>query len=449
MRTIGKRHRAVAGLAALALLTGSSGLAGCDPGTVATASVLLGNKLDDLTTGVQGVIAGAGLEARGLVTQTGSQVLQVIDQARIAFEGSLSTAVDKVDEATHARLNQIEQLVAEFTADAFGKATALQSQAQQLILTLPFANGQPQVRSWTPHFVSGRETVSVVVDGIFTQSQQPGSTPRLAMGGTTITPDTGANTTQRLVFVVPAAAFPAGAADAVTPVSAALTVPYHSPILRTDKTATYRLLLGVLPASPGRITLTRLVRQSVHEQQSMRSAQLHQQGAEDGTPPEDGHVTNDYCTDAIQQSGWRIAAGGLRFVLDNQAGGPERGENIAWTKKYLHVGNSDRQCVRVWTKSYSKAWIGGWHSGDIDFHLEWTIEGTRELTTWTVDAPMSLQWGERKVFDLPSGEWKIRYEPFRGAPVEINEAVRTEWVTVAQAPRSVSVSVIGADAVRF
>jgi len=290
--------RAVAVLTALLLILGGAGVAGCGPPDP-IGSLLVGKMLDGLADQVQETVNSAGVEASGLITQTGSQVQQVIDQARVAFESSLGVAVDKVDQATHERLQEIDVMVKDFAADAFLKATAIQSQAQQLVLTLPIANGQPQVRAWTPHFVTGRETVSVVVDGIFTQAQQSGSEPRLQIGGTTVAPNSGANTTQQLIFIVPATVFPAARPDAVTPVSAALTVPFRSPILRQDKTAAYRLLLGLLPPSPGQIRVTRMVHERRLEQQPLTSKMYHQQGNEDGTSPNDGNVLGTYCTDAL------------------------------------------------------------------------------------------------------------------------------------------------------
>jgi hypothetical protein len=438
------RIRLLAACAAAALVPAM--LAGC-PGPAAAA---LGTVLDQLEGQVEQAAGSVAAEASGVVTQTAAQLDELIDKARISFESALGTAVDKIDQTTHDRLDQIQAMVDEFTSNAAEKAAGLLMQAQTLALTLPLANGQPKVTTWTPHFVTGRKTVLVSIAGIFTEAQLAGRTPQLTVGNSAAVLQPAADPTLQLVFAVPGTAFGAPAPDAVLPVTATLTVPYRSPVLHRDQTGTFKLLFGLLPPTAGTVRLTHIVHTTTVDRLPERSPNYHQQGKEDGTQPDNGDVLNTYCTDPITKLGWTIVPfqnGETLFHLDASAGDESnpndpRKENKAWSKKLLNAGDTSKQCVQVWTRSYSNR-----HSGDISFHLEWTLQADRDVRTWVTDTPLTLQWGEQRVLPVVPGEWKITYQPFEGAPIEADSSVHSQWVTVTPAPKSVTVAV--ADGVRF
>ena len=178
------------------------------------------------------------------------------------MEASLGVTVDKLDKATSERLQQLQSIVDDFQRDAAATAKDVQGRAQTMVNTLPLANGQPQVASWSSAFRDSKDPlVTITMTGNFTQAQQKGMSPKLELGGRTFAPETtgGANTTQQLSFVIPGPSFGSPVAGAVNPVTATLTVPYHSAIFKIDKTARFSLLFGILPDSPGTLSLRHVV----------------------------------------------------------------------------------------------------------------------------------------------------------------------------------------------
>jgi hypothetical protein len=421
-----------------------------------------GPTLDSILKSLSGqVIAtldSAAADAKAIVTSTGSDINRLIDGARVSYEDSMDKTLDRVDASASARIEQIKTLVNDFVNHAADRASDLQSQAQSIILTLPFANGQPQVRSWSPHFITTTSAVAVIVDGIFTESQQSGSEVSLEINGKTLRSSSGANTTQKQIFTVAAQDFGTPAPTSVTPVTATLIVPYFSPILHIDKTARYTLLFGALPSSPGSFRVRSVTHNTVREEQNKTSQIIHQAGGDNVD------VTQTYCTDTLPNEPneplWRIAAFPSvafpeLFHLDGSAGnesnpGDPRKENVAWSKKYTNVGAADKQCAEVWTRSYSNSIIPpGHHSGDITFHLQWTIERTVDKPFWTESNPDILAWGDRRALKLMPGEWEILYQPFQGPAQEITGDYKSDWLTVSIVNQDVTIQTLAPDQVRF
>ena len=93
-----------------------------------------------------------------------------------------------------------------------------------------------------------------------------------------------------------------------------------------------------------------------------------------------------------------------------------------------------KQCVEVWTKSYNQAWVGGWHSGDIDFHLEWTLTRSVDVATTVEDPAVALQWGQRREIPVQPKEWLLTYQPFQGPLQQISGPFHSDWLTVEVGP---------------
>jgi hypothetical protein len=244
--------------AALAAATLSVALAGCGP----ASGVTLGVTLNTLFDKVQSTVSAASADAEGAFVEAGSTLSYAIANARADYDEALTTTVDKLDHVSTQKIRELERVVTDFTQSSTALAGDLARQGVSIVNGLPLANTAPQITSFTPRWVTGSagSPQTITIDGNFHSTMVEGLMPTLRIDGQELRP-AGA-ITQRIEFVVPASALPSAAADRVTTQTADLVVPYRSPVLKRNKTGTFRILLGVLPRSVGALTVEKTVRET-------------------------------------------------------------------------------------------------------------------------------------------------------------------------------------------
>lgn len=438
-----RRMATLAVCLSLALGLGA-GCGGVKPGPDPVGGITIAVLLKQLSDEVQQTIDHASSSAAGLVTETGADVQNAIDTAAASLDDVLQQSIDQLDSAAAQRLQQLQSMVQLFTTDAYAQAENIQQTATSLVLTFPFANGQPQVRKWSPHFVNESDPVVIVIDGIFTQAANKGGEPTLTVSDHSyhiddpVTP--GGNTTQQLIFTLPAGALGASVTG-VRPTAARLTVPYHSKILKTDQTATYTLRFGVLPAHAGSVVLRHVLHSKRHEEQPMRTDKVQQ-----GCGNQDIDL-NYYTTDFDHTAGWRIKPGSYRWVVDDYAkwSGPDR-EGDLWSHRRTNADNLIKMGERVTTVGSNTFR----HSGCLWFHLEWVIQRDVNDAVWVDEPPITVDWGRQIVLqELKAKEWKIFWQPFQGPSQEIDGPYRSDWLTVTIGPDSATLKSLEAGQVKF
>ncbi|MGY1631904.1 hypothetical protein ACI784_09395 [Geodermatophilus sp. SYSU D01186] len=345
----------------------------------------------------------------------------------------MDKAIKSSDEALADRITQIENMVDRFAREGAVAAEELVKQAQAIALTLPFSRGDPQVTTWQPRFFVPSQDITFTVTGIFTQAQREGMAPTLTIGDRQISVGPGmpgTSLTQELQFIVPSNILPAPTGAAATPITASLTVPYRSPVLQRHKTATFSVLLGVMPPSAGTVEIRR-VRHDVSTEQLRKSTGVIAQGGRDDSE------ALEYCTEPASPP-WRFVVPSNVddiFKLDDLTRYSR--ENVNWSKRWVNVGATDRACVMVWTCGRDECG----HSGDINFHVEWTIARDVDHPTWVTESPVNLAWGEMRTFDVVNGEWRLVYDPFDGPPQELVSAVELPYISLREEQGVVSLQV--------
>lgn len=401
-----------------------------DPASLAIGGLTLGAFLDDLQNKVQATISAASAEMSGLMVKAGGEMTIALDQARVAYETELGNTVKITQTALvqttgnlQVSLNYLEKQTANDIKEA-GKG------AQQMLLTLPFANGAPQVKDWSPKYVAPGEDVQFHVSGIFTQAGQVGYTPSLTIGSTEISAHAGTAATQDLAFLIPAALFPNASAGSVTPVVTTLKVPYHNSNSKKDVGNVFTLLLGVLPVSAGTVYL----HHQTHSTSPQRS--FHRTATTVVGDGSDKDQTVLICTDPPLAGRTLVQPANTDDIFKFESVKnylPTKDWQVGWSKQYSGDGAPQRVCFKVWARGFSNSWTGGHHSASVQFHLEWFEEEMIDNANWVDDTPVTLPWGQAQSFDISKagpGGWLLYYKPFDGPEQQIGTPTASHWVTV-------------------
>jgi hypothetical protein len=251
------KHFKIIGSLAAALLA-STVLTGCPGGGGKgdPLGAILGGMFDQ----IQGTISSAKVDAEGAMVFGGSTLSYAIANAQADYDEQLNKTLDQLDAKSTKKFQELERVVNEFSQGLSTTATQLAAQGLEITNTLPLANTAPQVTSFKPQWIAGTGAgpVTITISGNFHSTLPEGLSPTLRIGGQDVKP-AGA-ITQTLQFEVPSSALPSATADKVSTTTADLVVPYRSPVLKRQKTGTFRLLLVVLPKSVGTLSIEKTVR---------------------------------------------------------------------------------------------------------------------------------------------------------------------------------------------
>ncbi len=228
-------------------------------------ALALRSVLDDLQKRVDGSIQqainvgeNAGIR---LELEAGRQVTLAIQNAKNAYLESLDQTVDRLDAVARSSLNSLASMVQEMENKGSLEISRIEAAAQQLINTLPFANTHPQLKSVQPKYVvlpsSGRE-LTLQFWGNFKDAAHQQYEPSLEVGGRVYHPIS--TTTQNLAF---RCFIDKTSTSQFSCLSGLLKIPFEAGKFFTEKSvAEYKILLQVLPSSPGKIKVYYTSKQS-------------------------------------------------------------------------------------------------------------------------------------------------------------------------------------------
>lgn len=239
------------------LMLGGS-LAGCDPATGGLVTGTLGLVLNQALSQVNETVAGAMADANGLVISAGGQMRMAINSAQTAYSMSLDKTMDKLDDATTKKINELTSYVNQLQTSLEPTVREIASKAQTLAAGLPFAQTDPYVGSYTPHFAamgSPTESVRVQIDGRFEFASRNDFEPVIKTGSESLRVNV--NSDQQLWFEVPRTALPS-VTTGMTSADLVLEVPYEVSswiLFHERRVATYSLQLTVVQPTPGSFQL--------------------------------------------------------------------------------------------------------------------------------------------------------------------------------------------------
>jgi hypothetical protein len=274
--------------------------------------------------------------------------------------------------------------------------------------------------------------VELRLRGSFLSARDARLAPQLAAGGQSF-PLQANPTDQELRFSIPVQLL----ADASKPgfgyTKATLTVPYETRALlglrRVRKMATYNLLIGTLPATPGTIKVFHKVVTPDHERQHVRwpaRGWLYQDSGDNDIPQDasDGGLKL-YQADP-PPAGWSIDPATVRFVEGPRREGRTPGGGD-WERRWEHRTNIPAVTFGVAT---IKRTFGHRDSGKMDFAFEYDIVRPAPRESWSEEVVV-LKWGDSRVFPYTSGNYRVEFTAFDGTSHQWTGANSNPFLHVA------------------
>jgi hypothetical protein len=354
-----------------------------------------------------------------LLLGTGVEIQNAITSAQIAYESSLNKTIAQLDAQERKVLTDVDSIIQMATAQGAQQAHDLLSRTQLIANTVPFAAKIPQVAGYYPHFVvPAGETIRVDITGNFPFGFSQGDSPVLLVDhqpGAPPNPSVTASSfgTTFMTFNVPRKLCRPASATVVQSCSAALNVPWdasrwYDVFGRRIAHGMFKLELGVLPLTPGSMTLAHQGTATQHED-VVRRSDVFTYDSSDSDIEENRslRLTGDEVA-----AGWRIVPNSAAFELVEHIEGVEGHD---WYNMG-YQGGSDTEVI--WRARTERKHIGS--SGKIRWRIVCHI-ARNVTTTPTVKEDVALTWALTRSFDYPAGQWKATWTRFDGASRDITK----------------------------
>lgn len=355
--------------------------------------ITLGVLLNQFGDKVENSVKLAENSGKGVIIQAGSTLYLAIENAKIAYKESLDKTFERLDATTQGTINQIGSLTTQLERQTAEDVDHIMSRSQTIISSLPFSNKQPQIGRFTPKYFAPSDQsypVSIELFGNFSFASTKGYLPKLIVNGKTYQPNQSTN--QSLKFLVPASDLAPQFNNSFNYSIAKVTIPYKKGVIFTSKKdAEYKLLIGVLPSSPGVVNIKHKIKNKVHEEQRKTTQGWAQHSSNDD-------ITKKYNSDGFP--GWHIKD--PKFVVEWSQGN----ENDQWSKTLEAI--NPQVSYEVHTVHH-----GPGTSGKVNFHFDFTVERDIEVEEWKEET-VQLKWGESKIFNYSPGSWTVVVDSFDG-----------------------------------
>jgi len=364
------------------------------------ATALLGSTLNQFFNRSEKLIQIGQKAGNNLLVEAAQRTRVIVQNLESAYSRNLDETIAKVDTTAQIRLGQIEDLLTQLESGGnqlidhlTDNGSQLVQQIQQIANTAVLGQTQPQVLFFSPPFVIDQKSTMFSSTGNFYDSGKEGMTPTLVFGKNTFQP--AQNTTQRLDFIInPHDIFPPSAFQDPKQIHYAegkLQVPYTW--LMSPKESAFKVLLGLLPATAGKITLIWSENKKTIETKTFISQTMvlkHNRLAAINMP-----------LDFTPDPGWKVKTGHSHvnvLVLKN-AFSPALRSDTAEKVTYL---------VRLRKNA------------DVQFNVQFPMYREVDEIENSSQA-FSLNWGESTFFYPPKEPWKIIFEAFNGGKYELSE----------------------------
>jgi hypothetical protein len=400
----------------------------CDPVTGLTLGVVLDQELDH----VGEIASSATAQANGLVISASTAVQLAIGQMRTAYSESLDEAIDSLDALTSKKLEEIQSMVAVLESQVAGDLRELTSRAQTLASTLPFANNEPKVGSYQPHFAVSDPSggaVDVQLVGLFAFAKDEGYLPTLRVAGEVINPAVA--TDQTLRFAVPRAALGDGGTG-MAGVSLTLSVPYRAKqflVFHAKKEAIYSLSLTVVRAQAADMQLVRYATlpqvRTVHK----RVDYPDEINSLDNRPHDVPYAVSPD-TDPSTGRLYTVVPGSTRCIKTWSDGRSD--VQGVWLQ-----GEAPPTCV-AWTRDGGYFYADGRIRFAVEFDQWLALDPTYEPRPAEV---ITVRWGEVKQVPVTPGSWELSYVSIDGKSSVIRSAPFSDrFVTITLTGDALSIA---------
>ena len=374
-------------------LIGLAGIVGEQPDSHAPGT--LGAWLKERQTTSESAASGAMAAQREVSVAAVLQVQRAIARARIAMRDRLAARVETLDAGTRETLSEIDSAIAALPSAEPRAAKQTGDRIQLVADSLGVPAQVPQVRSFGPVYLfSFLPFQTLTVRGNFPAQYPQGEVPKLTVNDRVFKAYT--YDTQSIGLSLPADSL-SPAAQGVAWSRADLAIPWEAP--RFDSFARQGfgnfVVIGMLPHSPGRMTIDHQV-EITRSEEVARTSDALTLSAEAGESEQAACLT---LTPADIAAGWKFKAGSVAPVFAAQSGGA--------LKDHGKISEDERSaCWRVELNSAER--------------LVWRLTAVlrRDVReTRTESEAFDLAWGGSRVFNFPAGSWKVRYAKYGGAEV--------------------------------
>lgn len=363
---------------------------------------ILGGFLSDLTDRLNAVISGAMQNASDdvnrLLIQAGNEVQLAIQNAVNAFQPVIDKAISSLDSTVQGVTNQLQSLVEQVEQKETDVLGQIQQTVMDLISGLPMADRQTRFTTVTPQFIpisSDMTSVKVSMIGLFRFATS--FVPTLTIGNHSCTVLQIKDT--KIDFAIPVTTLVSGPIDSplrtFTYVNATFNAPWNNGI--TEIQARFPTWIGILPSTPGLITLTYQATSTGRRTQLAQTSPAYFAGAEHRGPTI--HPSFTY----YPHTGWKYSKEPT-VVIESHIG-------HVIVQSVVLSPNAD-QCVVTFE-------LGGgdWSNvGRVNYHLLWDeYQDYQQSQTRTVTVN-DLFWGDSRLFTPAQGEelQKIHLDAFTG-----------------------------------
>lgn len=315
-------------------------VSGCLPSPIGPS---IGSILQGLTNSVDSIIANATTDAESDILTAAGSVESAISDAASAYAQDLNLTINQVSNTVSSSIAQLQNLVGSLQTTILQTLQAATNDAQQLVNEIPFTDKNPQVTSYSPHFIQqgNSATIQVTINGNFVYAAQAHLTPTLDVNGTTIHP----------VF--------------------------HSTALDS-----FSLLITVLPAKPV-TSLTLYTKQQGEITQNIVEPP--------GAPASGGWYLESYSTCQTQTFTDKFGADPGWTIIPSSVSAQIISERDPGNVQVTAIGDTASAQINAMTEpgGFCVPGIGSNGSGDVNFYLTYTEE---QSTYSTVSTPVSIGW---------------------------------------------------------
>lgn len=226
---------------------------------------ILDGAMDDVEKVLNDVASKTAHAASTVITEAGEQAMRAIASLKGAYVDSLEVSYEKADSSLKRNIDQVNDLVAAIVSQDQAALVKVADQIQDIIKLSPLCNAWvPLLSSTTPSYAAldadPKDLTKALVTkvmvrftGNFAYADQPGYRPSFVVGDKEYAPI--ANSSRQLKFMVDISSDnPKIHVRKFSYIRGSLSVIWNNGWLSlpwSKKTSTYRILLGILPASPG------------------------------------------------------------------------------------------------------------------------------------------------------------------------------------------------------
>ncbi|MEZ4784821.1 MAG: hypothetical protein R3F28_12195 [Candidatus Kapaibacterium sp.] len=401
---------------------------------VATVAFFLNQLVDKLN----GAIDNAKNAGLSLEIQAGREAYLAIENAKHAYSEIANETLNRLDNITQQRLNKLKDIVDDVQNRTYDNLDKLASRVQTAVNALPFRPHEPQLSGSEPRSVTPGVTsyeVAIRCKGNFEYAAQKDLRPSLKVGESEYYPS--AVSTEEITFLVPTsiinqAGSPAsngGPSYAI----ADLTIPWKTGgflgLFKKRKNNTYKMILGVLPTTPGRIRLMHRVHGTNIEKRRFTSGKFYQSSAEDGGNDDKKNVPYSI----TPTSGWTLIRNTHSF-------------DQIWSKgKWSQSFRGDDGNRLVYEVTTIHKVIGT--SGQVQFSL--SFDESRVVPTVSEEwEEIDLRWGDSRTFPFGTNDWKVVFDGFDGSHEEfVTSSATSKYLKINSTSTSVVISTVDPKAV--